>query len=212
MVPAEPAHEWQEHIHRRVLAHDPTAFAELCEAALPHLVAFLSEAFPQQDVHLRETIAIDLLLGYQSKPQQYDAGRLSLFAYLRMAARYDMLNALDRQRRDESRLVDLDGRSVELGLSDRNTEQDDAFEEWLREHTEWPFGEIVRALRAGLSATDEQVLMLMLSGERRSAAYAEAIGIAHLDEAAQRREVKRAKDRILKKLRRLGQRIKRDEG
>lgn len=212
MAPAEPAHEWQEQIHRRVLAHDPTAFAELCEVALPHLVAFLSEAFPQQDAHLRETVAIDLLLGYQSKPQQYDAARLSLFAYLRMAARYDMLNEIDRQRRHEGRLTDLNDRRVELGLPDRNTEQNDAFEEWLREQTERPLGEIVQALGVDLSATDEQVLMLMLSGERRSAAYVEVLGIAHLDEAAQRREVKRAKDRILKKLRRLGKRIGRNEG
>ncbi len=211
MASSEPAHEWQEQIHQRVLAHDPTAFAELCEAALPYLVAFLSESFPQEDAHLRETVAIDLLLAYQNRPQQYDPARLSLFAYLRMAARYDMLNQLDRQRRHEGRLVDWEDQRVALAPADRNTEQDDAFEERLQEYTDRPFDEIVAALRADLSAVDEQVLALMLSGERRSAAYAQAMGITHLDEAAQRREVKRAKDRLLKKLKRLGRRIRRDE-
>lgn len=190
------------------MQQDPTAFAELCETALPHLIAFLEGLFADQSAHLRETVAIDLLLGYQSRPEQYDSRQLSLFAYLRMAARYDMLNQIDKHRRYAGRLLSLADPAVELLLHDRNTLQEgEELDEWLRQRTDRSFGEIVLALRAELEAVEEQVLMLMLEGVRDTATYAAVLGITHLDEVSQRREVKRTKDRILKRLQRLGRRI-----
>jgi RNA polymerase sigma-70 factor (ECF subfamily) len=52
--------------------------------------------------------------------------------------------------------------------------------------------------------TDRQILALRLQGERRTEAFAELLGISHLPIGVQRREVKRAKDRIDKILRRKG--------
>jgi RNA polymerase sigma-70 factor (ECF subfamily) len=54
--------------------------------------------------------------------------------------------------------------------------------------------------------TDRQVLALRLQGERRTEAFADLLGVSHLPITAQRREVKRAKDRIDKILRRKGDR------
>jgi RNA polymerase sigma-70 factor (ECF subfamily) len=51
---------------------------------------------------------------------------------------------------------------------------------------------------------DRQILALRLRGERSTEAFAEILGISHLPTDAQRREVKRAKDRIDKVLRRKG--------
>jgi hypothetical protein len=51
---------------------------------------------------------------------------------------------------------------------------------------------------------DRQILALRLQGERRTEAFAEILGILHLSIEAQRRGVKRAKDRIDKTLRRHG--------
>ena len=48
------------------------------------------------------------------------------------------------------------------------------------------------------------VLFLMLEGERDTASFAEVMGISDLDTAVQRREVKKIKDRIIKRLQRLG--------
>jgi hypothetical protein len=53
-------------------------------------------------------------------------------------------------------------------------------------------------------AKDRQILALRLQGERRTAAFAEILGVSHLSIEVQRREVKRAKDRIDKILRRRG--------
>jgi hypothetical protein len=51
---------------------------------------------------------------------------------------------------------------------------------------------------------DRQILALRLEGERRTAVFAEILGVSHLPMEVQRREVKRAKDRIDKILRRKG--------
>ena len=51
---------------------------------------------------------------------------------------------------------------------------------------------------------DQQILALRLHGERRTVAFAAILGISHLPIEAQCREVKRAKDRIDKILRRQG--------
>jgi DNA-directed RNA polymerase specialized sigma24 family protein len=209
----EPAREWQDAIHRRITKHEPTAFAELCEAALPHLVSFLGEMYPGQDAHTRETTAIDLLLDYRKRPTQYHANRLSLFAYLRMAAKYDMLNQIEKQRRRERWLTDLDDAGVALQLADRNTEQDNTeLEEWLKQYTDLSLREVFVEANAQLDERDQQMLLMMLEGIRETSAYAELLGIDGLDEAARRQEVKRAKDRIMKRLKRLRRRIERRHG
>ena len=51
---------------------------------------------------------------------------------------------------------------------------------------------------------DQQILAPRLRGERRTVAFAAILGISHLPIEAQRQEVKRAKDRIDKILRRKG--------
>ena len=51
-------------------------------------------------------------------------------------------------------------------------------------------------------------MTLMLDGVRETESYAQALGIDHLDKPTQQKAVKRGKDRLMKKLRRFGQRIK----
>jgi hypothetical protein len=51
---------------------------------------------------------------------------------------------------------------------------------------------------------DRRVLRLMVDGERRTAVFAAVLGLDGQPAEAQRREVKRAKDRIKKRLERAG--------
>ena len=190
------------------MRRDPTAFAELCEVALPHLVSFLQASFPQCDPALCQMTATDLLLSYHGGPDQYDPRQLGLFAYLRMAARRDLLNALDKQRRRERRLVSLDDPAVEVGAGDRNSLLDAVVAYvWLQAYTDPPRDEIIKRLRGRLSAVEEQVLLLMLGGVRDAGHFAQILRIEHLDEEQQRREVKRVKDRLAKKVQRFGRQI-----
>jgi DNA-directed RNA polymerase specialized sigma24 family protein len=210
MTPFEPSRSWQDQQHQRILRNDPIAFAQLCELALSHLVLFLRTQFSNVEFHVHEMTAIDCLLNYQARPGQYDPGKLSLFAYLRMAARDDMLNAIDRQNRYERRLFSLDEPTIQAELEeDATLSPEFELEQWLQQYTEHSRQEILQAVQAELNSVDRQLLLLMLDGVRETEPYAEVMGIAHLDIAEQRREAKQAKDRLAKKLRRLGARLNR---
>lgn len=204
----EPPRSWQDDVHRRILERDVTAFAELCEYALSFLVGFLQSRFPDQDSFLHETAAIDCLLNYQTKAGQYDPGKISLFAFLRMAARRDMLNAIDKKRRRERRLTDISP-VLDLQVSEQDPVQEQMeLDEWLQERTELSLTEILQMLDEELDEYEKRILLLMLDGVRDSTSYASALGLDDLNEVAQQQAVKRAKDRLVKKLRRFGERIK----
>lgn len=209
----EPSVTWQVEQHQRILRRDVTAFAELCEVALPHLVAFLQSIFPTHDSHLREQVVIDCLLDYQARPQQYNPEKLALWPFLRMAARRDMLNMLDKQDRYSHRLYPIDDPHIASQLSSVNDIQEDmALDDWLQYdwlqcYTARPREEIIAALQAELAPVDQQMLWLMMDGVRETLPYATIMGLTHLDVAHQRHEVKKAKDRILKQVQRFGQNL-----
>lgn len=209
MARGEPAREWQDEVHRRILHQDATAFAELCERALPHLAAFLRSRFPQVESDVVETVVIDCLLGYHTRPEQYRGGEISLYAYLRMAARYDVLNAIDHQRRRERRLTSLDALEVTQDLQGQDLLADEEeLDTLLHQHTRRPLADIFKILEAELDDLEKKVLWLMLQGERNAQAYVDVLGLAGLGIPEQRSEVARVKDRLMKKLRRLGNRLK----
>ncbi|MCA9972429.1 MAG: hypothetical protein KC425_19540 [Anaerolineales bacterium] len=190
--------------------HDVTAFADLCEVAHSHLLTYLTIRFPQAEAHMQESAVTDSLLNYQTNPNQYDPDKLSLFAYLRMAAAGDMLNALDKEKRRARRLSNIEELAIQQQLPKQETPSDAlALDHWLAQHTHLSRQEILAHLDAELSREDRQILLLVLDGVRASEKFAQVLGISHWDDAAQRQEVKRAKDRIFKHLQRFGQRIAR---
>ena len=205
----EPSRAWQDSIHQRVLQEDVTAFAELCELALPHLVQFLEKRYPQMDSASHETVAIDSLLDYQSKADQYDFKKISLYAYLRMAARRDMLNAIEKTNRFESRLADIENPFIQNQmLTEASPHEHTGIDEWLIDNTDLSLSEIMKSLDSELDEHEKKVFMLMLDGVRDTEAYAKVLGLEKLDKPTQQIEVKRTKDRLVKKLRRFGQRIR----
>lgn len=205
MVTTEPPQAWQAQQHHRILTGEATAFAELCEIALPHLVEFLRSGFPRVDSHQHEMIAIDTLLSYHAKPTRYDPTQLPLFAYLRMAARGDLLNAIDKKQRQERPLQNIDAPHIQPHLPQQELlTETGQLDEWLQEHTTLSRLAIMRALENELDAVDQEILLLMLEGVRDSEQYAVVMNISQLDNQSQRAEIKRAKDRLNKKLRRFG--------
>jgi RNA polymerase sigma-70 factor (ECF subfamily) len=153
-------------------------------------------------------IVIDTLLNFRKELEKYDPEKITLFAFLRMAVRGDMLNLIDKNRRQEQRLVDLDDPAIESGLPQADSvEAHFELDEWLQQHTDLSRQELLEALANELDNTDREILLLMLEGVRATTEYAEVMGIGYQDEVDQRREVKRAKDRIIKKLQRFGQRM-----
>jgi RNA polymerase sigma-70 factor (ECF subfamily) len=196
-------------LHERLLARDPNAPSELAEAHLPPLVRRLRQRFPTLDEHLLEEVAIDLILSVAEHPRQYDPSRASLTAYLHMAARRDVQNALRSRGRQTRALRPLE--DVELAQSAGNllaeTPSDPAEITAMHKPLD---PETAALLRQSFSPLEWEAVQLVLEGERRTSIYADLLEIRHLAEADQAREVKRVKDRLLKRLQRLAPKVPRD--
>ncbi len=202
MSASEPSRHWQLQKHQQIVNEDsPTAFAQLSELALPHLIEFLQHEFRQVEVHLHETAAIDSLLTYHDAPEKYDPEKLSLFAYLRMAARHDLLNAIDRSNRQKRPLLNIDEPAIQNQLVTESDMDSEPFylEQWL-DNGDSSKQTMLRQFEAQLDTTDRQLFLLMLNGVRETEPYAEIMALASQPVAKQRQEVKRAKDRLTKKL------------
>ncbi len=202
MPASEPSRHWQIQKHQQILNEDsPTAFAQLSELALPHLVEFLQHEFRQVEVHLHETAAIDCLLTYYNAPEKYDPNKLTLFAYLRMAARHDLLNAIDHSNRQKRPLLNIDEPAIQSQLIAETDLESESFylEQWL-DHGDNGKQTLLHQFEAELNTTDRQLFLLMLNGVRETEPYAEILQLTSQPLPEQRREVKRAKDRLTKRL------------
>ena len=191
-----------QEIHARLLARDATAPADLFEFYLTSTTTSLSRAFPNVDEHLVQDGVADALFNLAEHPERFDPSRSALATYLAMSARGDLLNLLEREKRHRAHQITLD--DVELVPGNRNrvvTGQDTVSAEVTEKDD-------LVGLRSALDAAcrteqEQQVLHLVLEGERSTEAFSEILGIAGLPVAEQRRDVKRVKERLLKRLRRV---------
>lgn len=191
-------------IHRQLLSDDPTAPAQLARVYLEPLVAHLRARFPDvRDYDLLYDAAADAILNYAEKPSTYDPQKRGLFGYLKMSARGDLLNALDRESRR---------RNVELDAADRNRLQEDDEEEHSGEKSPEALARSDESMRRVYEALpdirDRRMLHLMMDEVRETRMFAEVLGIEDKDEAAQRQIVKKNKDRIKKRIQRMGLRLR----
>jgi RNA polymerase sigma-70 factor, ECF subfamily len=200
---------YAQELHQRLLQDDPLAPAQLAEAFLDELVRRLrarakSLHIPDDAVVL--DAATDALLKYIQEPHKYNPHRSGFLTYLTMSAYRDLQNLLDQASRRRRREIPLE--DVEHSLSSRNNVEEDLEEDsWQRRGIQTPEA---RATFLGRIAEefpdlqDQQILSLMMSGERQTAAYSQVLGISHLEHKERQRIVKRHKDRLSKRLQRLG--------
>ncbi len=180
-------------VWRRSVAEPLTAGGAFAAAVLPPLEADLARGFARVDPHLVTEAADCAVLALLRTPAAYDPARAPLPAFLRMAARRDLVNLLAKEGRHHR------GRTpwaaVELGHPARNESADAP--------TLADFPALADAV-AGLSAEDRCVLDLILDGERDTAVFAAALGLADRPAAEQVDAVKRAKDRVKARVKRAG--------
>lgn len=198
-MPADPE---ERDLHRRLIEGDPVAPLELAERYLLPLKEQFRRRYP--DIYRREPTLVedavtDAVLNLAASPERYDPERLSLLRYLAMAAGGDVLNAWDKERRRVRR--EQPATDVELELFCRN--------EWIEEAMEGTdFPELPRDWREQIASAfpdqqDRQLLALLLKGERRTESYVRILGLVSGEEDTIR-AVKRHKDRIKKRLQRIG--------
>ena len=191
-------------LHKRLLEGDPVAPAEVAATFLEPLSAWLQTVAPGKDAAAYAEAAEDAVLDFIKNPAAYRPERLEATAYLRMAARRDLQNALRRERRHQRhrRAWNLVEQSAAAGKY-LGRDDDPSLPLQIAEVAS-------RSLPAevweGLTEAECRCLELMQEGERRTTVFAGVLGITDLPIAQQRREVKRVKDRLDKRVQRAEER------
>lgn len=196
-------------LHARLLRRDLSAPSDLVQAHLEPLVRWLRARYPRADDDLLQDVAVDLLLSLAERPEQYDPDRAPLQRYLRMAARRDVQNALRGERRRSRLLVRVQHVELAGPTGKRPVESaEDPAEMVARSEPLSP--RTLALVRSAFDDAEWEIVQLMLDGERRTGPYAALLGLAERPPQEQARQVKRVKDRLLKRLQRLAPQVRRD--
>ena len=192
-------------LHRRLVDRDVTAFNDLARLFLNHLIAWLDR---NKSLHRsrrilhrggggRPNCTCEIAGLVRSCPRQA-AGPLPMHVCPRRSAEQACREG--RHSENKIRLEDVElspegGKYLvvnhdPLGSLVRQEDGDEATRT------------VVGPVRVGLSEAELRALDLMLHGERKTAAFAEALGITHLPKNDQRTVVKRVKDKLKKRFKR----------
>ncbi len=185
-------------IYERLVRGDCLAqtdfIVEVLEPLVSHLWAWRRDA----DEHMWLTAAEDAVLSVIRNPAVYNPAKCgNLFAFLRMAAERDLLNLLERERRHHRNRENRD--CVELPVDGRNPSVEEVADDLPTFDDQAMATEV-----ASLTDLERQVFELMRDGEKRTSVFATILDIGHLPVEERAREVKRVKDRIIKRLQRAG--------
>ena len=176
-------------LHSRVLLGDPAALEEIAARLLHLVVPPLQRRFPHVAADIVNDAVEDAILEYASRPRVFDPARsvpVSKFVYI--ASWRNLADLIKKDRRREmrkARFVDhlVGVRTVDANVSSENEVADG-----------------VVLLEAAANNAERSALSVWLAGDRSTCSIAEALGMGHLTTQDQRREVKRFKDRILKRI------------
>ncbi len=190
-------------LHQRMVAgDDPIAFAELAEWLYIDLVnqtmARAKASDTTADAMLVEEAVGTALLAYNRKPTAYDPDKLPLRNYLIMAAYRDFQNARAKENRRPER--QLSSMEAELALACVYDAQDlSLVESNLEADQLW------QAVEAAFSdPVEREIVRLIVEGVRSPEPYAQLLGITEEPVTTRVKHVQRVKDRIVKRLRRVG--------
>jgi DNA-directed RNA polymerase specialized sigma24 family protein len=202
--PAPPPDYWSEpwaaaELYERLRGGDPAASSDLAAAFLDPLVVDLRAYAPHADEHAVVTAAEDAVLSLIHNPAGYNPALGTLAGYARMAARRDLLNLVDRERRHHRGRES--GDRVEDAPAGGNCSRDDAAD--LPSFDDPDLAAVIASFDEG----ERRVFELMRAGVRGTAEAAAALDLGRLPAAEQAAEVKRVKERIFKRFRRAGGRV-----
>ncbi len=184
-------------LFQRLRTGDPLARSDFIHATLDPLLHHLRRWRRDADEHACLTAAEDAILALLRNTGIYDPAGRTLIGFLRMSAEGDLRHELAKEARHHRNRDSAE--CVELVPDDGNNSPDERADDLPS------FDDpAVAAELASFTATKRAVFELMREGERATPAFAAVLGIVHLSADEQSREVKRVKDRIIKRLQRAG--------
>jgi hypothetical protein len=188
-------------IHGRLLEADPTASADLFELVYRPLIghAIRKHKTFGMDEDRARNLAVEVLAELIERPEIFDPQKGSLFGFLCVMIDGDAKNVgrneSNRQKKFSQFAVEVQEVGGNSYLTSPETRAD------AKRIMTLYHAEIV------VDPGDQDILRLMLEDERDYGPYVEALQIHHLPPDKQKAEVKRRKDRIEKRLQRLGNRL-----
>lgn len=195
-----PKPDQETELHERMAAGDPLAPADVAAAYMLPLASVTKNDLRCDDDNAHDA-AVDALLYYFDRVAEYDPSRGRLATYLVDIAKKRCIDRLRSSTRRAGRDEKF-GAIVELGGAapkERVENRVEAAKLWDR---------IEKALP---DARDRAAVQLVVDGERSTEALAVALGLPEtLSEGERRAEVKRHRDRLVKTLERLGEKL--DDG
>lgn len=204
-------------VHRSLLSGEVTAPRALFELCLKPLVAGLRTKYPGSSA-LWEDAAVDAILEMIQHPHNYDPGKSAVLTYLSVIA-YRRLIDSERREQRQTRLFSLEtdrnsAGSVEDGEKSANTsleaipKREQGSQEQLSEAQMFLENNEERAqLKEVLheifpDARDRQAFELIAYGRTSTEELASIFNLQELSIVEKRKEVKRHRDRILKRVQR----------
>jgi RNA polymerase sigma factor (sigma-70 family) len=189
-------------LQRRLLRKEETAFSEVCKKYLDPLVDHFTRIYSQDKKCSSELIhdaVTDALIDLIENPSRFKPELLTLEGYLRMSAEGDLRNMLTKEKRRLKIVRTGSSESVELEAKARNM-----IDEGAENPEQRIVDEEIDACLEELFANkkDLKIAKLIFSNVRKTSIFAEILGIGHLPESDQKKQVKREKDRIKATLKR----------
>jgi DNA-directed RNA polymerase specialized sigma24 family protein len=207
-VSGKEREEYTRQLHARLIQLDPLAPAEFAEAFLDELFRRLkAKAASNSDETLLRDATTDALLDYIQHPTKYNPKKSALLTYLTMAAYGDLLNMFAKEKRRRRRELPLN--VVEEIPDDGNNHKEGYKNKVLDSLTATERAKLLHQIEEIFPGKQERELLdLIIHRERRTDKYSEILGIQNLTPDEQRRIVKWHKDRIIKRLQRLGGKVR----
>jgi RNA polymerase sigma factor (sigma-70 family) len=183
-------------IHLRMLDGSRTASRDLFVAAHEPLRGFLAAHFRTLSEDDLEDLAVDAIVIYITAPEQCDTAKSSLWTYLCMIARAD---AIDRVKKNANRERLLEEK-METDVEFWAARTKDVF----RSEDAVDARHIIRLYgnRLVTNPIEAKILALILNDEKDTAQFAAALGI-NPSASDIEKTVKKAKDRMLVRMKRL---------
>jgi hypothetical protein len=191
-----PTRDEEIELHRRLLAGDETAARDLAHFCYEPLLAHLRRTSPRRvsDDQIADAAA-KAWMDVSKAPGSLEQTK-SLWGFLVYVAQQDLKNVVakvERRQRRESR-----EKVVEL-LPDHGIDPEEAE---LQEEGRRARRDIVSIVEIGLTDAERRCLELHLAGERKTAPFAEALGLADRSAAEREAAAKRIKDKLKARIQR----------
>jgi DNA-directed RNA polymerase specialized sigma24 family protein len=180
-------------LHQAQLRGDPTASADIFSEAYPRLCRAIHAIAPAANEDHVSDACTNAIVEYLANPAKFDARKSSLWTFLNVIARRRLTDARRSARREH--LDETTRAEFELLSSPTNN---NSGEDYVLSH------EIARTHLREIAQDEKElrVLELMCSGIRDTEQYAVALGLDSSDPATAR-EVKRVKDKLKARLRKV---------